>query len=236
MNPHVNSLFEFTRSRVSEKHIADFSPSDPGYESYVRLWTRIFRSGEVPTRSDFDLSEVIGLTGWANPTEFDDPKGFRDYRRFTSAVAVALIHSGNESENVRPANYIARDLIVDCDPKEPEHLKLVRNVFPITRDVFAATNFEVEYPFFTFGALILAQISNDFDDAARFAAQLIEDEFAVRNNDSLNWGLGDSRFLLGLTNYDQLHSDWKRFAAALSNPLGDENMQLVIDAFAESVK
>lgn len=236
MNPHVNSLFEFTQSRVSEKHIADFSPSDPGYDSYVRLWTRILRSGEIPTKTEFDLSEVIGLTGWSNPSDFDDPTRFRDYRRFTSAVAIGLIHSGNDSESVRPANYVARDLIIDCNTKEPEHLMLVRNVFPITRAVLAATNYEEEYPYFTFGALILAQMSNDHDDAVRLARDLIADESAVRNNESLNWCIEDARFLLGLTSYDQLHSDWTRFAAELSNPKRDENMQLVIDAFTEAVK
>jgi len=236
MNPHVRTLLEFTRSRVSDKHIRDFSPTDPGYDSYVRLWTRIVRSGDIPAKTEFDLSEVIGLTGWARPCDFDFPARFREYRRFTSAVALALIHSGNDSELVRAANYVARDLIVDCDPMDSEHLKLVRNVFPITRDVLAATNHEEEYPYFTFGALVLAQMSNDYDDAARLAGELIADESAVRNNEVLNWGIEDPRFLLGLTNYDQLHSDWKRFAADLSNPSGDENMQLVIDAFAEPVK
>jgi hypothetical protein len=236
MHPHVNALFEFTRSRVSERHIADFSPNDPGYHSYVRLWTRIRRSGAVPTKTEFDLSEVIGLTGWANPNEFSDPDRFREYRRFTSAVAIALIHLGNDTECVRPANYVARDLIVDCDSNELEHLQLVRSVFPITRDVLAATNCEVEYPFFTFGELILAQMANDHDDATRHAAELIADESAVRNNESLNWCLEDSRFLLGLTNYDQLHADWIRFATKLSNPRCDTNIQLVIDAITDPVK
>lgn len=236
MNPHVSTLFQFTRSRVSDQHITDFSPKDPGCDAYVRLWTQIVRSGDMPTKVEFDLSEVIGLTGWASPADFDCPLRFREFRRFTSAVALALIHYGNDAELVRPANYLARDLIVDCDPKDSEHLNLVRNVFPITRDYLAASDHEVEYPYYTFGALVLAQMSNDYKAAAHLAVELIADEAAVRNNESLNWGMEDPRFLLGLTNYDQLHSDWIRFAADLSNPLGDENMQLIIDALTGSAK
>gem|GEM_PF-6175132 len=113
---------------------------------------------------------------------------------------------------------------------------MVRNVFPIIRDVLAAASFEAEYPFFTFGALILAQVSKDHDGAARFARQLIADESAVRNNDSLYWERGNSSFLLGLTCFNRFHSDWKRFAAGLSNPKCDEDIQLIIEAFSEIVK
>jgi len=236
MEPCVYSLFQFTRSRVTAKHIAEFSPGDPGYEDYVRLWTGILRTGELPTQTQFDLSEVIGLTGWVNSDTFAHPDRFRQYRRFTSAVAIALVHAGNDCESVRPANYLARDLIVDCDPSDPEHLLRVRNVFLPTRDVLADTNQEPEYPFFTFGALILAQLANDQEEAVRHAAQLVEDEAAVRTNESLVLFRDDSRFLLGLTNYDQLHGDWVRLASGLSNPLQDVNTQLIIDAMTEAAQ
>ena len=233
MNPHVKTLFELARSRVSEQHIADFSPTDPGYESYVRLWTHIHRSGEIPKQSKFDLSEVIGLTGWASLDDFDEPLRFRQYRRFTSAVAVALIEFGNDTESVRVGNYLARDLMIDAEITDRKHFDLVRRVFPIVRDTLVKTNFEYEYPYFTFGSLILAQWAGDYGESASFALKLIEDEAAVRNNESLNWGIEDSRFLLGLTNYDQLNADWIRFASQLSNPHNDENLQKVMDKFAE---
>ncbi|MCR9116267.1 MAG: hypothetical protein NXI22_04860 [bacterium] len=235
MNPHVAALFEFTRARVSEEHIANFSPSDPGYQSYVRLWTGIYRDGVIPAISHFDLSEVIGLTGWVKIKYESDPIRFREYRRFTSAVAVALIHFGNDSESVRRPNYLARDLVIDCDRLEPEHFELVRNVLPITRDVLTATNDEEGYPYFTFAALILAQRANHHDEAVRLAAELIAEESAVRNDESLNyWSREDSRFLLGLTIFNQLHNDWIRLARELSNPTRDENTQLIIEAFAEA--
>jgi hypothetical protein len=236
MEPSVYSLLQFTRSRVSTKHIAEFSPRDPGYEEYLRLWTRILRTGEVPMQTEFDLSEVIGLTGWADPDDFAHPERFREYRRFTSTVAIALVHAGNDCESVRGANYLARDLIVDCDPCDSEHLLRVRNVFPPTRDILAATNQEPEFPFFTFGALILAQMANDHEEAVRHAAKLVDEEAAVRTNESLVLFCDDSRFLLGLTNYNQLHADWIRIASGLSNPLQDMNTQLIIDAMTAGAK
>ena len=45
MNPSVDALFQYTRSRVTDQDIVDFSPSDPGYPNYVKLWTQIRRSG-----------------------------------------------------------------------------------------------------------------------------------------------------------------------------------------------
>lgn len=233
MNRHIESLFGLTRSQVSEQHINDFSPSDPGYDSYVRLWTRIYRSGEIPKQTEFDLSEVIGLTGWAKPADFNDPVRFRQYRRFTSAVGAALIENGNDDECVRVGNYLARDLIVDTDIDNAEHFESVRNVFPVLRDTLFKTNHDEQYPYFTFGSLILAQMAGDFVESETMAAQLIEDDAAVRNNDSINWITEDSRFLFGLTNYDQLHSDWFTWGLGLKNPNGDSNLALVIDAISE---
>lgn len=233
MNEHVDALFQLTRQRITERHISDFSPADPGYESYVRLWTRILRSGAIPNQSEFDLSEVIGLTGWAAPTDFDEPDRFQQYRRFTSSVAVALINGGNDSECVRVANYLARDLIVDTDIGDREHFVAVRNVLPVVRDSLLETNFEEEYPFFTFGSLILAQMAGDFAQMPSLASQLIDDDAAVRTNDSLNWSIQDSRFLFGLTNYNQLNADWVALSSLLSNPTNDTNIQLVMNTFTE---
>ena len=233
MNPLVDTLFQLTRRLITERHIRDFSPADPGYESYVQLWTRILRTGEIPEKSEFDLSEVIGLTGWASPTDFNQPSQFREYRRFTSAVGVALITFGNESESVRVANYLARDLIVDSHVNDREHFDAVRNVFPLVRETLLQTNYEEEYPFFTLGSLILAHMAGDIDEMQTLASQLIDDDASVRNNESLSWSVQDSRFLFGLTNYNQLKADWVTLASSLKNPSNDPNIQMVMDTFAE---
>jgi hypothetical protein len=230
MNPSVDALFQYTRSRVTDQDIVDFSPGDPGYPDYVKLWTQIRRSGAIPRQSEFDLSEVIGLTGWAKPEQERDPERFRCYRRFTSAVGVALLHYGNNSESVRVANYLARDLVIDLDPTSKRHLSLLRSVAESTREVLSTTNLDEGYPFFTFVSMILAQKARDWSGAEVAATQLINDENAVRQNESLNWMVTDDRFLLGLCNYDQLHHDWISFAETLRNPNAHEDTQLVIDA------
>lgn len=235
IDPAVLALFEYTRSRVTEREIADFSPNDPGYPDYVRLWTEIHRSGLIPERTQFDLSEVIGLTAWADPDDYAEPERFRSYRRFTSAVGLALIHFGNDSDDVRVANYLARDLLIDLDRTGGggEHLRLMKRVFPSSRAVLAAAGYENGYPFFSLGMMILAQIDGDWESADAAAAQLIEDESEVRRSDELGYLVIDNRFLFGLSNYDQLHRDWQALAEELRNPRGDESTQLVIDALGE---
>lgn len=230
MDSSVVSLFQYTQSRVTDQDILDYSPGDPGYPDYVKLWTEIRRSGSIPHKTEFDLSEVIGLTGWAKPEEWDDSERFRNYRRFTSAVGVALLHYGNDSESVRVANYLARDLVIDLDATSKRHLSLLRSVVSATREILSTTNLDEGYPFFTFASMILAQKARDWDASEAAATQLIEDEAAVRQNDSLSWSIEDDRFLLGLSVYDQLHKNWISFASALENPNRHEDTQLVIEA------
>lgn len=93
-----------------------------------------------------------------------------------------------------------------------------------------ATKVEWEYPFFTFGEMILAQLAGDYAASEAAASQLIADDQAVRSNDLTNCLLEGDRFLLGLTGYYQLHDDWLRFAGDLKNPTAHQDTQLVIDA------
>jgi hypothetical protein len=230
MDSSVVSLFQYTQSKVSDQDIIDFSPGDPGYPDYVKLWTQIRRSGSIPQQTEFDLSEVIGLTGWASPEEWDDPERFRNYRRFTSSVGVALLHQGNDSESVRVANYLARDLLIDLDSTSKRHLALLRDVAASTRVILSTTNLDEGFPFFTLASMILGQKARDWSAAEDFATQLIQDEGFVRQSEDLNWMITDDRFLLGLSNYDQLHNDWISFAQELKNPNDHEDTQLVIDA------
>lgn len=230
MNKCLFEFFELTRSKVTEQDIVDYSPGDPGYPDYVRLWKHIHQSGEVPRKTEFDLSEVIGLTGWVNPNNQKDPERFRNYRRFTSAVGLLLLHFGNPSEQVRPANYLARDLIVDLEQTNAKTILLMRKLFSITRAQLILAGDENQYPFFTFGEMILAQVVKDYKVADSAASQLIEDEAIVRQSDSMRYLVQNDNFLLGLTNYDQLHQDWLKFAYELVNPNKHEDTQLVIDA------
>ena len=226
--PCVESLFQFTRSNVTDQDIADFSPNDPGYPNYVDLWTEIRHSGQIPRNAEFDLSEVIGLTGWGIAEKARDPGRFRNYRRFTAAVGIALLHYGNDSDMVRPSNYLARDLIIDVDASG-DHLKLVRAVMMPTRDLLRDAPCEEGYPFFTFGEMVLAQLAGDWSASELAAVELIRDEQAVRDDEDLNYLCSDARFLFGVSNYDQVLADWIAFSLRLKNPTGHEETQLVID-------
>ena len=234
MNEAVEKLFHYARAEMTEQDIRNFSPSDPGYGNYVELWTKIWRTGEVPEKSEFDLSEVIRLTHGMNAEESVDPRRFRAYRRFTRAVALALIHSGNSSERVLPVNYLAHDLIIDLDSSDQKHLCLLREVFPPTREVLIAMGDEDEYLYFTFGMLILAQRAKDWEDAANASAMLIADENAVRAKTFAELGMRPGQFLLGQTYFDDVQEDWIAWSRQLSNPQNDENIRLVMDALIRS--
>lgn len=233
MKPQLQALVDYTRACVTAEQVVLFVPQDPGTPDYLRVWNGLLQSGEVPTNVSFELSEVIGGVGGRQPKDPQKAAEKRAFRRFASAVALALIHAGNDPSIVRPVNYLAHDLVVDCDGSEPEHLQLVRAMLLPTRDLLATTNYDAEFPFFTFAALLLALLSNDIDQTCQLAAQLIADEALARTG-ALPDTSNESQFLLGLSGYDQLHREWKTLASKLSNPTNDESMQLIIEAFANS--
>lgn len=230
MDKSVLEFFNCCRSNVSQQDIVDFAPQDPGYDNYVQVWTEILSSGEIPEVSSFDIAEVIGLTGFANPAEEVSAERFLKFRRFTSSLGVALINKGIASDVVRPPNYLARDLLVDTVDCDLEVHELLYKVFSATRNSLFNSKEEIEYPFFTFGEIVLGQRLNDYQSCAKDAAQLIDDEAFVRNEESYSYLVQSDEFLLGITNFDQFHKDWKELASALSNPVNDENLELIIQS------
>jgi hypothetical protein len=184
----------------------------------------------IPTKINFELSETIGLTGWGEPDLESDPVRFVRYRRFTTAVAIALVHAGIDTDIFRAPNYLARDLLIDRDRENPNYLSLLQKILLVTRGVLIVQNDDTEYPFFTFASMILAQSINDFASADQLALQLLRDESNVRANQAVSFLIEDDRFLFGLSNYDQVDHDWQQFAIELTNPNGDENTQLVCDS------
>jgi len=227
MNAAVEALFQDARSKVTDQDIRDFSPGDPGYGDYVKLWTRIRLTGEVPRETEFDLSEVINLVGgFGKHSEYEQDLGYRRFRRFTSSVGIVLVHFGNDSESIRPTNYQARDLLIELDRGSKQQVSILREVVAATREVLLANN-DNEYPFYTFSAMILAQIARDWRSAEAAATQLINDESTARNNDPF---VKDDCFLLGLSGHTHLHNEWISFAQELKNPNKHEDTQLVIEA------
>ena len=231
----VEEFFLLSRREVTKDDVMTFAPTDPGYDDYVREWSEIQRSGIIPLEPNFDLTEVIGMTSWADPNSWSgDVQRFLAFRRFTSTVALILIHRGNDAEAVRPAVYLARDLIVDLIDYYPTGVKFLptlRSVFRDTRTLLRS-NCEPEFPFFTLGLLILSQLDNDWTSAEHAAEQLLTDEWEARGFlGCFSWS---PEFLFGLTVYDQLSSDWRKMIARLQNPTHHEATALIIDAFREA--
>lgn len=230
----AETLFELARSRVTETHIRDFSPADPGYKDYVKLWTRIYQTGAIPSTPEFEHTEVINLTGWSNPDDYDEPEQFRRFRRFTTSVAVLLTLKGNHLEDIRVANYLARDLIVDLDQNDRQQLAAVKRVLSLLRCYSMQEQLDAEYPFFTLALMILANRQGDDVETERLAAQLIQDESSVRKNDQMNWGIENPRFLFGLTVYDQLNDEWLAMVSQMTVRRMSEEVQLVLESLLQN--
>ncbi|RCS54618.1 hypothetical protein DTL42_05650 [Bremerella cremea] len=237
MKLQIKALFEYVRNQITEQHIQDYSPSDPGYHDYVRVWTKLLQSGQIPQQTDFELTEVINLTGWGNPVDYDDPEAFRAYRRFTTCVAWGLISHGQTAEYIRPMNYLAYDLVTDCLPTNHQYFSLVRDLLPSLRDYLNNSQDEVEYPFLTLAALILADRAGDHNEVTRLAIELIEEEANIRHDERFRYGVRhDSQFLFGRTVYEQRQEGWIFWTKGVSNPSKDINVQLILEAFSQMSK
>ena len=165
------------------------------------------------------------MTGWSKPASYTSPQRFREYRRFTSSVAAALVFLEKDTENIRVANYLARDLIIDADPTDKEHFDAVANVFPVLQNTLEIS-LDVEHSFFTLGSLILSHMSNNYDKMAEFAERLKKEESEA----IYSWcNKKDSRFPFGITIFDQLKEDWDTFIAGLTNPNNDKEVQFILD-------
>lgn len=224
----VQALFDFTRSQVTEQHVRDHSPTDPGYEDYVRVWTEILHCGNPPTKANFNLTEAIGLTSWETYGPTQPPPSFWEYFRFTRAVALALVHSGNDCEEVRPGSYLAYDLLAQCHTLDDPFFCLVQAVLPVTRRCLIDDQFDTDFSFFTLASMVLGDIVGDHEEVAWLAHQLIEDESLARRELPGNMG---PRFLLDTTGYNLRNNQWLSLAQGLTNPRGEANLQLVIDTF-----
>ena len=168
LDPAVNDLVHYTRSRVSDEDIRRCSPGDPGWPNYVKLWTGIRQTGIIPRETNFDFREVIAMTSLANAEQARDPARFRGFRRFTSAVALALLHYGNDMWGIGSfldTGDLAHDLLIDLDPRSKKHLPLLRSATESTRELLRTTYPDAGYPFFTFAAMILAQKAGDWNAA-----------------------------------------------------------------------
>ena len=229
-------LFHLLRERLTEKDIQDFSPADPGYDSYVKLWTTIFATGKMPCESEFDLDEVIGLTGWFPADEATNPDRFRIYRLFTSSVACGLYLTDIEFGSRRPLNYTLVRLINDAfDLGDRDiHSSIGDVLVELKVSLKQQRYLDEEAPFLDAAEMIWAQRIGDFQRSESSAEALILEEHLVRKQMGDHFW-GGTKFLFGLTISDLLNSEWNDAFAKLTNPNNHEETQLVIDALTEKL-
>jgi len=198
-------LFEYASQHVSPKDISDFCPSDPGYPDYVREFTAILSSRIPPTKSNFDITETIGLTRWADANHQRDAIRFRWFRTFTNSVGIAIC-SGSEGPNdCMPPNYFGISLLNDALAlRDAQLLRLLSPVFSdLHQRLYESAWFSEEAPFFLLGQLVLAFMGfAPGADIARLTEELIAEA-------THHAGYASPDFLWGCTFFDQLHNRWK---------------------------
>src|SRR4051812_1250967 len=93
-------LFEYAMLSVTAADVAAFAPSDPGYPDYVRAFTTILATRELPSRANFDITETIGLTRWDKAEKQAEPNRFRRFRTFINVVGLSLSVDGKANDEV----------------------------------------------------------------------------------------------------------------------------------------
>lgn len=111
--PELLALFHYARQHVTNDDIARCAPGDPGTPDYIARWQSIRKSGQPPLQSDFDVTEVIGLTCYTTPPPGDDGRRFRRFRAFTSCVGAILLWRGEGPYVVCAPNYLVLRLLED---------------------------------------------------------------------------------------------------------------------------
>jgi hypothetical protein len=229
--PDLKALFEWTRRQVTKEDIRKNVPNNPGCVGFFNLWNGIRKSGRIPDTANGNMQEAISMAGWDDPARSRDAQSLLRYRRFTGAVG--LVSMAWDLMPDYGENYLAYNLLRDLAPDQPEHLELLWRAFTVLHPLLKAQKYCVEYPFFTFGEIILAQGADDFTRSAELAERLfLEEEEVWMDKPELISGRKDGAFLFCLTTFDHFEQGWKEFAAGLQNPLEDPRLARLIHLFS----
>lgn len=228
MSQACDELFHYAIGFVTPADIAAFAPGDPGYPDYVRQWREILAARSIPQQANFDITETVDLTRWAEADRESDPVRFRRFRVFTSAVALGMAVRDRVDDDQFPPNYTLIRLIDDADALRD--LALWRLLAPAFEEVHQAWTRQPseEAPFGLLGLLLVhAHLGAENSVLETIAERLIEQESRCETRASTD-------FLFGCTHYDQLDRHWKRHVKALLPP-ASPSLGLVRDALLDSV-
>ena len=191
-------------------------------------------------RPSFALTEAIGLTRWGRAEAAADVERFRQFRRFTSAIAAVLVDR-DEDNGDQTGAYLGRDFLIDADAVDDaaddaakrEWIGRLRAAFPVLHRRLREQG-DIEFVFLTLGSLLLAHWDGDIAACKRLAKHLLDEEAGVRRSMRHGFDVIDSRFVYGLTDGELVYQDWWSLAASLTNPGDDPELATVIGRLAES--
>ena len=224
-----DDLFLKCTSQISPEAITRWCPGDPGYKSYVKEWQQIWRSKRVPTESNFEVSETVGLTLWeAN----SDPEFLR-FRCFTNSVALKLM-CVHRQEVVFDLNYPLIRLLSDIiSLRDHAAMKLFTYAIEVAeRECAAGIEFLHAVPWLAHTRLLAAALNGNTNDLPNLSRHVIDMDKEFRA--SVGRFSVSGTFLLSLTSFDTLHPIWVSLSKNLLAPHCDiEGVALILDAFSD---
>lgn len=208
----ATALLASTARFVTEADIAAFAPNDPGYPGYVATWTRLLLTQRLAATVDFNISETVNLTLYADPGRESDPQRFRRFRTFTNAAALALYAHGAARSDDIPGNYLAINLIDDAHAlADPTLLALLPPAFEELHTALVRQHSE-EAPFVLLACLLIRlQLQAPASETSALAERIMAEE--ARFNDT-----GQAPFLWACTVYDRFHPLWRHHVSRLLIP------------------
>lgn len=198
-------LFEYARTKVTAKDIVDFCPGDPGYPAYVREFTSIWESGQLP-EMHFNVSETIGLTWWVRAFERLDEVRFRRFRTFTNSVGLAINSTKYDFSTCVPPNYLVASLLTDAFAlNDLSLLPLLETAFVEFRErIKIQDNAPEEVPFLTLALTILALKGYPPKaDISEMCSRVIKEADANKNE-------YPDEFLWDCSSFDGFRSEWTK--------------------------
>jgi hypothetical protein len=221
-----DELLDYAIGFVTPADIDAFAPGDPGYPDYVREWRRILASRSIPSEANFDITETVGLTRWADADREADPTRFRRFRVFTNAVALGMAASDHADDDNFPPNYTLISLIDDANALQDSSLWQLLS--PAFEEAYQAWRRQrSDESVFALLGLLLVNVQQRASEVSlvELAERLIEEESRCQHR-------VHAVFVFGCTCYDQLNDRWKRYIRHWIQPTS-QSLALLRDALLD---
>jgi len=208
VNPASHNLFLHARSLVTAADIAAFCPSDPGYHTYVMVFTEIWQTGRFPD-NPADISETLCNNWWTRRIRPEQEPNFRRFRTFTNAVGLCFCLGGAGPSDFLPPNYFAASLLEDTFALEDRVLlELLGPSFDeFHRRLQSYDEWRGEHPLFLLAKIILAwKLGEDVQAIAARCTELIAEADRLKPEYPAD-------FLWDCTSFNQLMPVWKSLVA-----------------------